>query len=270
MLQITITRRHLFIFAIVIAAALVLWPSISDASHTFDDVDDDNVFHADIDWLAANGVTRGCNPSDGNTKFCPNNYVTRGQLSAFMRRLAENQVVDAGTIQGLTPDDLAGVEGPPGPQGDPGVPGPQGPAGMDGATHAPDAISWPYLVGTPSDTVVVEPAQRVTLVEETFDTQPGPLLCQATMSVEVNHVYGEDSYIVLYLNDGSGGNVSINVDPETPTGRYRYPASLLDTQSDPATCHIEAATASTNGGNITIIGLRMIAMNAPEYLNTVP
>jgi serine protease len=47
--------------------------------------DDDSVFEADIDKLAVAGVTRGCNPP-ANTKFCPESYVTRGQMAAFMVR----------------------------------------------------------------------------------------------------------------------------------------------------------------------------------------
>ncbi|MGI9585304.1 MAG: hypothetical protein ACR2N7_06905, partial [Acidimicrobiia bacterium] len=48
--------------------------------------DDDSVFEADIEWMAAEGITRGCNPRDGNTKFCPDSYVTRGQMAAFLVR----------------------------------------------------------------------------------------------------------------------------------------------------------------------------------------
>jgi len=48
--------------------------------------DDDSIFEADIDRLATAGVTKGCNPSEGNTKFCPTNFVTRGQMAAFLFR----------------------------------------------------------------------------------------------------------------------------------------------------------------------------------------
>jgi plastocyanin len=47
--------------------------------------DDDSIFQADIERLAASGVTRGCNPPD-NTLFCPDDPVTRGQMAAFMVR----------------------------------------------------------------------------------------------------------------------------------------------------------------------------------------
>ena len=56
-----------------------------DASLRFTDVADSNVFSADIDWLASRAVTSGCNPPD-NTRFCPNDFVTRGQMAAFLVR----------------------------------------------------------------------------------------------------------------------------------------------------------------------------------------
>jgi hypothetical protein len=58
---------------------LTLGPAV-----TFDD-DDGVIFETDIEWLAATGVTKGCNPPD-NTEFCPDDFVTRGQMAAFMER----------------------------------------------------------------------------------------------------------------------------------------------------------------------------------------
>lgn len=50
----------------------------------FDD-DDGSIFEGDINWLAAEGITKGCNPPDNNF-FCPNDPVTRGQMAAFLVR----------------------------------------------------------------------------------------------------------------------------------------------------------------------------------------
>ena len=44
-----------------------------------------HTFEAAIDWLAAKGITKGCNPP-ANTMFCPNDSVTRGQMAAFLVR----------------------------------------------------------------------------------------------------------------------------------------------------------------------------------------
>jgi len=42
-------------------------------------------FVADIEWLARTGIAKGCNPSI-NTRFCPDQAVTRGQIAAFLHR----------------------------------------------------------------------------------------------------------------------------------------------------------------------------------------
>jgi hypothetical protein len=47
--------------------------------------DDDSIFEASIDRLAAAGITAGCNPP-ANTEYCPNAYVTRGQMASFLSR----------------------------------------------------------------------------------------------------------------------------------------------------------------------------------------
>ena len=53
--------------------------------HAFVDVEPMNVFHHNIESIAAVGITKGCNPP-ANTKYCPRNYVTRGQMAAFLNR----------------------------------------------------------------------------------------------------------------------------------------------------------------------------------------
>ncbi|MPZ53478.1 MAG: hypothetical protein GEU79_12225 [Acidimicrobiia bacterium] len=44
-----------------------------------------SVFKEDIDALAQEGITRGCNPPQNN-QFCPTEDVTRGQMAAFLNR----------------------------------------------------------------------------------------------------------------------------------------------------------------------------------------
>ena len=44
-----------------------------------------SVFDTDIEWMAAEGITKGCNPPV-NDRFCPNSSVTRGQMAAFLVR----------------------------------------------------------------------------------------------------------------------------------------------------------------------------------------
>jgi len=54
-------------------------------SSGFADVSADDLFAADIEWLADAGITKGCNPPV-NDEFCPDGLVTRGQMAAFLHR----------------------------------------------------------------------------------------------------------------------------------------------------------------------------------------
>src|SRR5690606_31661612 len=51
----------------------------------FVDVRGSHTFASEIEWVAAEGITRGCNPPE-NGRFCPEEYVTRGQMAAFLNR----------------------------------------------------------------------------------------------------------------------------------------------------------------------------------------
>ena len=90
---------------LVVVALLVLAVlapvAVYAAGGTFTD-DDTSVFEADIEWMASTGITFGCNPPD-NDNYCPTKAVNRGQMAAFMHRLADNQVVDAGKLGGEDP-----------------------------------------------------------------------------------------------------------------------------------------------------------------------
>ena len=57
--------------------------------------DDYSIFEADIEWLALQGITRGCNPPI-NDHFCPEESVTRGQMAAFLVRALH--LTDPGTV----------------------------------------------------------------------------------------------------------------------------------------------------------------------------
>lgn len=57
-----------------------------NGAHGTDFVDDNgSVFEGAIEQLAAAGVTQGCNPPSNN-RFCPDDYVTRGMMAAFIMR----------------------------------------------------------------------------------------------------------------------------------------------------------------------------------------
>jgi hypothetical protein len=64
--------------------------------NTFID-DDGSVFEQDIEWLAAAGITQGCNPPVNNM-FCPGKSVTRGQMAAFLVRALDLPAVGGFTF----------------------------------------------------------------------------------------------------------------------------------------------------------------------------
>jgi hypothetical protein len=76
---------HVLLAFTVIAALLVVGPASALAATDFVDVPSGHTFEGDIQWLADQGITYGCNPPD-YTKFCPDNPVTRGQMAAFLVR----------------------------------------------------------------------------------------------------------------------------------------------------------------------------------------
>ncbi|MCJ7584939.1 MAG: S-layer homology domain-containing protein [Anaerolineales bacterium] len=57
-------------------AVLAAWP--------FGDVNPGDWFYNDVYWLSSNGITQGCTSS----QYCPNNYVTRAEMAAFLHREA--------------------------------------------------------------------------------------------------------------------------------------------------------------------------------------
>lgn len=76
-----IPRRFLPVF--VLGLVLFAVPVGVFASHQFSDVPTGSLFHGDIDAIADAGVTSGC----GAGKYCPDAFVTRGEMAAFMNRL---------------------------------------------------------------------------------------------------------------------------------------------------------------------------------------
>ncbi len=95
---------------LVAAMVLLLVPIAAVAATSlFDDVPDDNIFVEDINWLKTSETSVGCNTA--GTNYCPEDYVSRQQMAGFLHRLAVNQVVDAGTVQGFTAAELMGAGG---------------------------------------------------------------------------------------------------------------------------------------------------------------
>ncbi len=80
---------------LLLTASLLTITTIATATaaSSFADVPDTNVFSSDIEWMANEGITRGCNGE--GTLFCPTDNVTREQMAAFLVR-ALNLTDDGG------------------------------------------------------------------------------------------------------------------------------------------------------------------------------
>ncbi|MPZ54297.1 MAG: hypothetical protein GEU79_16465 [Acidimicrobiia bacterium] len=99
--------------------------TVPEPAPEFGDVPEDNIFAEDIEWLAAEGITFGCNPP-ANTMFCPEDSVSRGQMAAFINRAIDlpeatqdhfvddddsvfeddiNRLAESGITQGCNPPD---------------------------------------------------------------------------------------------------------------------------------------------------------------------
>jgi hypothetical protein len=75
----TVTRQEM-------AAFLVRGLGLTDGAgaDAFGD-DDGSIFEADIDRLAAAGITKGCNPPS-NDEFCPYSRIGRDEMASFIAR----------------------------------------------------------------------------------------------------------------------------------------------------------------------------------------
>lgn len=95
--------RRSILLAIAVTGLLALPAGIAlGGGQTFSDVPSSHRFFADIEALAASGVTGGC----GGGRYCPDGLVTRGQMAAFLNRLgalASNKQpkVNADRLDGL-------------------------------------------------------------------------------------------------------------------------------------------------------------------------
>ncbi len=81
------TKRRYAVLAtaLLIVVAVLIPVGALAVLQTFDDVPPSDWAYADIEWLAANGLTNGC--GDG-TNYCPDDPVTRREMAAFIHRTA--------------------------------------------------------------------------------------------------------------------------------------------------------------------------------------
>jgi hypothetical protein len=82
-----ITRGEMSaLFKRAVEALIVVDPAAIDPNRFTDT--QESLFVNSTAWLAASGITVGCNPPD-NTRFCPDQYVTRGEVAVFLKRIID-------------------------------------------------------------------------------------------------------------------------------------------------------------------------------------
>ena len=221
--RIAVRRRTVVIVSI--AAIFVTIPAIVYAGHIFNDVPSSNTFHNDIDWLASEGITRGCNPP-ANTEFCPNEAVTRGQMAAFMKRFHDRfigfgtQAIGVGNAfreQSDTPSTGNGVVD--GLALDLNIPE-SGflvvHASADMEATASDAFACGINAGSSPSLALSDSWRAIDLTADFYDTcstdtsftvSPGTQLVRLVISGADSStaVYGGNITAVLYTNSGAFG-----------------------------------------------------------------
>jgi hypothetical protein len=91
-LSITISKRtgRLIVAALLVIALVI--PGTALAGHLFDDVPNGHTFHSSINNVYERGLTVGCGGGD----YCPDDPVTRGQMSAFLDRIFKSDGLPLG------------------------------------------------------------------------------------------------------------------------------------------------------------------------------
>src|ERR1700680_235111 len=87
-------------FALLLGVALSFLTTSAAAQNCdgFTDVLASDIFCTDITWVKSKAITQGC--GGGGTKYCPNDFVTREQMAAFLHRLGDVTVQPGGNAFG--------------------------------------------------------------------------------------------------------------------------------------------------------------------------
>ena len=242
------------------AAFLARAFQLPDGDGSFVD-DDGSVFEADIERLAASGITKGCNPPT-NDRFCPDQPVTRAEMATFLGR-------------GLHLDPLI----PPPP--DLPAPGnPSGTADVPSDAQAEDTSSPDHVVGsgTPasctSGALVTAVAQGGTIV---FDCGPDPVTIEMTATARVFNDADPDVVIDgggLVTLSGGGERRIVYMNTCDPALVWTTPH--CDDQDHPRLTlqnltfvdgHVAGTELDAGGGAVYVRGGRVKVVNSRFFSN---
>jgi len=168
-------RTALVVTLAALVGALVAVPIAVYATHVFTDVSDSAFFSNSVDWMKDNGITVGCNPPS-NTKYCPNDNVTRGEMAVFLKRVSEKNVVDAGELQGFTAAQLT-------PR-----------AAFNSTGDAPNGADFTL------STTITAPAPGILLLSATIDAQNLTDFDLAGCLLEINDGFVSGTFMVSQLD----------------------------------------------------------------------
>ena len=70
---------------LLLSLAFAPLPALSQSCGGFTDVSPTDFFCNNVEWIANRSVTLGCTASE----YCPNNFVLRSQMAAFLNRLGD-------------------------------------------------------------------------------------------------------------------------------------------------------------------------------------
>ena len=106
-----LSRRSGRVGLVVAATTLVAAPASAWAAGAFSDIPSSGAWAQAIGYLAAHGITVGCNST--GTEFCPSQPVTRAEMAMFLYRMSGNDPtvpanIDAATLGGQTIAQLSG------------------------------------------------------------------------------------------------------------------------------------------------------------------
>ncbi len=240
---------------VVAVTAAIAAPIGAFAADRFTDVPDTNIFHDDITWLAEAGVTQGCNPP-ANDEFCPGDPVTRQQMAAFMRRLADSQAVDAGTLEGVGADGFVGA------------------GAADSVTPAMTTAE-PGVAQAASDTTVVLDGTVEALLTVTI-TAPAAGYVMVTGSADafMQHTNGTQDFAFFGVSDqsvdiGLDENKDIILTGAAPTGLYSEVVSMQKVYPVTAGANMFYLLGEENTGNVQMGDMQLVAVYFPTAYGPV-